>query len=128
MIVDASVVLRAIQDPRSGARGTLASAQALAAPELLDLEVASVLRRRVRIEGTMTGEAAERILDRLARMPIRRHGHRGLMRRIWSLRANLTPYDACYVALAERLGMPLVTGDARLARAPGIHCEVLVTT
>jgi predicted nucleic acid-binding protein len=38
----------------------------------------------------------------------------------------VTPYDASYVALAELLDVVLVTTDARLARAPGIRCEVEV--
>jgi len=39
--------------------------------------------------------------------------------RIWSLRDNLTAYDAAYVALAESLPAPLLTCDRRLAKAPG---------
>ena len=46
--------------------------------------------------------------------------------RIWELRANLTTYDAAYVAAAEQHSCPLVTTDARLARAPGIRCAVNV--
>lgn len=48
------------------------------------------------------------------------------MKRIWSLRDNLTAYDAAYVALAEALDAPLVTSDARLARTPGIRAAVEV--
>lgn len=48
--------------------------------------------------------------------------------RAWELRDNATPYDAVYVALAELLGCPLLTGDQRLARAPGIRCPVEVLT
>ena len=47
-----------------------------------------------------------------------------LMVRAYELRSNLTPYDATYVALAEGLSCALVSADARLARAPGIHCHV----
>jgi predicted nucleic acid-binding protein len=47
-----------------------------------------------------------------------------LMERIWELRHNLTPYDASYVALAERLGAALVTGDVRMAKAPGITASI----
>jgi len=48
------------------------------------------------------------------------------MRRAYEQRANVTAYDAAYVALAEGLGCPLVTGDRRLAAASGINCEIEV--
>ena len=50
--------------------------------------------------------------------------------RIWELRNNLTPYDAAYVALTERLQseeeveVALATADGRLANAPGLSCDV----
>ncbi|HEY1919497.1 MAG TPA: type II toxin-antitoxin system VapC family toxin [Streptosporangiaceae bacterium] len=44
--------------------------------------------------------------------------------RVWELCSNLTTYDAAYVAAAEQYRCPLVTTDARLARAPGIRCPV----
>jgi len=37
-------------------------------------------------------------------------------------------HDACYIALAESLKCTLVTADARLARAPGIRCDIEVLT
>lgn len=46
--------------------------------------------------------------------------------RVWELRANLTSYDAWYVALAEVLQFPLVTLDRRLSRASGPRCDVIV--
>ena len=49
-----------------------------------------------------------------------------MLRRIWSWRANLTTYDAAYVALAEVLAAPLLTTDARLANAPGLTVPVEV--
>ena len=57
-------------------------------------------------------------------LPIRRLPHAPLLPRIWALRDNLTAYDAAYVALAEAIGAPLLTADRKLARAPGIDCEV----
>jgi predicted nucleic acid-binding protein len=42
-----------------------------------------------------------------------------LLERIWELRANVSPYDAAYVALAERLASPVMTCDVRLATASG---------
>jgi predicted nucleic acid-binding protein len=47
-----------------------------------------------------------------------RYSHRPLLSRMWELRTNLTAYDPAYVALAEALDAPLITRDARLARAP----------
>ena len=46
------------------------------------------------------------------------------MARAFELRDNVMPYDAAYVGLAEVLNCALLTGDARLARAPGPRCEV----
>jgi predicted nucleic acid-binding protein len=50
----------------------------------------------------------------------------GLLERIWELRENLSAYDATYVTVAETLETPLLTADARLARAPGPTCPITV--
>ena len=42
----------------------------------------------------------------------------------WRLRANLSFYDAMYVALAQALAIPLITADARLSRAPALPCVI----
>ena len=67
--------------------------------------------------------AAEALQD-LADVDLDRHPHRPLLNAIWQWRHNLTAYDAAYVALAEILGQPLVTGDARLAAAPRLPVDV----
>jgi len=58
------------------------------------------------------------------RLGLRRHPIRSLWPRAWELRTNLSAYDALTVALAEQLDAPLLTADARLARAPGLRCVV----
>ncbi len=63
-------------------------------------------------------------LDDLSRLPLLRWPHTPLLPRIWVLRANLTAYDATYVALAEELEAPLLTSDGRLADAPGHRARV----
>ena len=101
----------------------------LHSPELLDIEVLHVLRRAV-ARGVMTARRAEQSIDVLASLPCRRHGQSVLRGRCWQLRANLSTYDAVYVALAEALAEALdgtlLTCDRRLASAPGIRARVMV--
>jgi len=95
----------------------------LFAPEVLDLEVAQVLRRYC-ASGDVSALRGQEAIDDLVDLPIGRYGHLPLLPRIWSLRQNMTAYDAAYVALAEALNAPLVTRDRRLASAPG-HAAVI---
>jgi len=125
IVVDASVLAVALGDDGTDgrrARERLAD-ETLAAPELIDLEVASVWRRHVAAR-LMTARRADAAVSDLEDLPLRRSSHRPLLGRIWALRHVVTPYDAAYVALAEALDVVLVTADARLARAPRIRCEV----
>jgi predicted nucleic acid-binding protein len=127
LVVDASVIVAALADDGPDgdqARGRLRG-ERLAAPELIDLEVASVLRRQMRAKA-IDARRANLALDDLAAMPLRRAPPRHLLSRCWELRENLTIYDAAYVALAEALEADLLTGDARSAKAPGIRCHVEV--
>jgi hypothetical protein len=66
----------------------------------------------------------EGALELLTRFPITRYSHEPLLARIWALRADLTAYDAAYVALAEALGATLLTRDERLAAAPGTRATI----
>jgi predicted nucleic acid-binding protein len=125
IVVDASVLATALGD--DGPDGDRARArlrgERLSAPELVDLEVASVLRRQVQGGEVDIRRAALALAD-LAALPLRRAPHRPLLARCWELRDNLTVYDASYVALAEALDVTLLTGDGRLARAPGPRCRI----
>ncbi len=103
----------------------LADAGALWAPHLVDAEVGHVLRRAV-ARGEVGADAAGAALSDLARFPLRRAAHVGLLDRAWELRENMSFYDALYVALAERLDEPLLTLDARLATATGVRAEIVV--
>lgn len=127
IVVDASVVATALADDSSDgdrARARLHGEQ-LAAPELLDLEVASVLRGQMRAR-QIDARRAELALSDLDALRVQRAPHRPLMRRCWQLRDNLTIYDAAYVALAETLDVGLLTADRRLAKAPGPRCRIEV--
>jgi predicted nucleic acid-binding protein len=127
LVVDASVLSVALADDSSD--GDLARSrlhgEELAAPELLDLEVASVLRRQVSA-GMLDLRRASLALGGLAEIPVQRAPHLPLLGRCWELRENLTIYDSAYVALAEALNVTLVTEDGRLAKAPGPRCTVEV--
>ena len=123
IVVDASaLVVALVDDSSAGEAARLAlENEKLAAPELVDLEVAAALRRRWAAGDVSESRARVALIDQ-TRLPILRAAHGLLLRRCWELRQNITPYDAAYVALAEALGAPLLTADARLARAPGPRC------
>ena len=127
IVVDASVVAPALGD--DGLDGDVARRrlrrEVLAAPELIDLEVASVWRRLVRT-GALPHRRAVLALDDLAGLPMHRFPHAVLLARCWELRDVMTVYDAAYVALAELLASPLLTADRRLARGAGVRCEIEV--
>lgn len=100
-----------------------AVAETLHAPHHLDVEVLAVLRRREH-RGEVDPWRATRGTELLRELPIVRYPIVGLVERIWSLRDNLTTYDAAYVALAEALDAPLVTTDRALARSPGHRARI----
>jgi predicted nucleic acid-binding protein len=131
-VVDASVIVTILADAEhaSWAEAQLSPAGAgrsLWAPHLVDAEVGHGLRRRVAAGKLGEDRASAALLD-LGRMPLRRIDHVGLLHRAWELRHNLSFYDGLYVALAEQLGLPLLTLDARHAKAAGAATPVEVLT
>jgi len=128
IVVDASIVANVVADDGADgdvARGRVRAAGDLMAPDLVDVETVSVLRKRWLADDLTEGRFRTAV-DDLGSLPIVRYPTRGLMHRAFELRANVTPYDAVYVALAEGLSCPLLTADARLATAPGPACEIQV--
>lgn len=127
LVVDASVVAPVVADGgpdgvrfRERLRG-----EQIAAPDLLRVEVLSVLRRQ-HCTGTIDLTQAEQALMDLVDLPIAVYPTAPLLSRCWELRDNLTAYDACYIALAEILGCSLLTADTRLSRAAGTRCPIEV--
>ena len=100
-------------------------AAALYAPDVIDLEVANMLRKAV-IRGAMDAGAANEEIAAWAVNDVQRFPHAPRLPAVWAMRHNITPYDAAYVALAIDLGVPLVTADRRLAAAAENYCEVIV--
>ena len=127
-VLDASAVVELLLGTELGrAVAALVSDPAtdLAAPHLVDVEVAQALRRYVR-DRTLTARGAAAALDDLRALDIERHGHEALLDRVWTLRDNLTAYDAVYLALAEALDTTVLTCDRKLARAPGLARRIVL--
>jgi predicted nucleic acid-binding protein len=130
-VLDAAVITELLIDSPLGRRVArmlpARAAAGLHVPHLAIVESASVLRNLVR-GAHLTTDRAEAALTDLAALPCTRWPAEGLLPRMWSLRANVTAYDATYIALAEALDAELLTTDRRLARATAglTTCEVTV--
>lgn len=123
IVVDSSILVSALgndgpvgDQTRDRLRG-----EQLTAPQIIDIEVVSAWRRL-----RLVDRRARTAITHLRVLPLDRVPHRPLLDRCWELRENLTIYDAAYVALAEILGVTLLTADRRLANAPGLRCPVEV--
>lgn len=130
IVADASIIANAIGDAGAdgaAARSALRKHSDLAAPDLVDVETVSVLRRRWLGGDLSAGRFRTAVAD-LGDLPIERHPTLPFMARAYELRANITPYDAAYVGLAEALGCALLTADARLAASPGPRCEIRIVS
>lgn len=125
-VFDASALVLALSGKTEAARSLRGRLPKMRrhAPHLIDAEVGNVLRRHERAERINSEEAHAAL--RAARVLIEhRYPHAGPLAELaWTLRGNLSFYDALYVALAVRLGIPLVTADARLVRAPDLPCKI----
>jgi predicted nucleic acid-binding protein len=127
IVLDASALVEAVAvgRPDPALLDRLERTGSLHAPHLLDVEFLHVLRRLVHRHLLGPDRAAEARSD-FDRLGIVRYPLIGLSDRIWALRDNLSAYDASYVALAELLGCPLLTTDARIAKASGHRADVEV--
>ncbi|WP_207386839.1 type II toxin-antitoxin system VapC family toxin [Frankia sp. Cppng1_Ct_nod] len=125
VVIDSSALVALLAD--SGPAGTWAADEvagaSLAAPHLALFEASNVLRRQG-LSGALVGDQATLAHADLLALPIELWPYAPLAERAWELRGALTGYDASYVALAELFGAPLVTLDARLAKAPGPRCPI----
>jgi predicted nucleic acid-binding protein len=128
LVVDASMVVAALVD--SGTDGRWAEALLadgpLAAPHLLMVEAANILRRSA-ASGAISVEQASMAHADLLDLRVELFPYAPFAARIWELRENVTCYDAWYVAVAETFNAPLATLDARLASAPGPRCRFMVS-
>lgn len=119
VVVDASAIVEyLLRTPRGRSYEARMEDPAveLSVPALCDVEVAAALRRGLlsgRLSERRCGEALDDYLD----LPLGRHPHVDVLMRVLQLRANMSAYDATYVALAEKLNASLLTADDALGRA-----------
>ncbi|WP_322749000.1 MULTISPECIES: type II toxin-antitoxin system VapC family toxin [unclassified Frankia] len=123
LVVDSGLVVAALVD--SGEIGTwadhLLATDDLAAPHLMPVEVANVLRRAVMASEISADTAALAYADLLS-LRVELFAYEPFASRVWELRENVTAYDGWYVALAESLDAKLATLDVRLTKATGPRC------
>lgn len=126
IVLDASAAVALLADSGPAGRWVEATVRGahLLAPELMPFEAGNILRRHA-LAGILDPSAATLAHTDLVALPVDLYPYVGLAERAWELRANLTMYDAAYIALAELTTTPLVTLDVRLSSAPGTRCRIL---
>jgi predicted nucleic acid-binding protein len=125
VVVDASALIELLLQTRRAAAVLQAVGNTeMVAPDVINPEVLSSLRRLERMGQLQTRRASEAV-DDLLDAQVRRLPTLPLLPAAWRLRASVSSFDACYVALARDLGCPLVTGDLRLSRAPKLGVPLL---
>jgi predicted nucleic acid-binding protein len=118
IVVDASVMVQIITEPNASTElfAVLEKHDVIAAPHLIDLEVLNALRKHVAAERMTSIQAADAIAAyqsyAIARCDVTDH-----IKLIWTMKDNVTPYDAAYVVLAQNLEVPFLTKDTKLTRA-----------
>lgn len=123
-VIDASALVTILigKTDRADAARDHAVKTTMHAPHLIDVEVGNVLRRH-ESRHLITSHEAFTALGCSDVLVHHRYPHtRALCEFAWTLRHNLSFYDAMYVALAHNLGVPLITADARLANTPNLPC------
>lgn len=128
LILDASVVIDLLlhREPfYDRIKLHILSADYLAAPHLLDIEVAQVLRRFV-LRGEISSQRAEAAIEDLQDFSIERYPHTRLLRRVFDLRNRLTAYDALYLALAEALNAELLTRDSAFGNLSDTDVKTII--
>jgi predicted nucleic acid-binding protein len=126
IVIDASAFVELLLQTTVGVRVDQAVGDAeLIAPDVLNPEVLHTLRGLER-GGKLTSARASEAVERLVQETIVRVPTAGLLHEAWSIRANVSAYDACYVALARLFDCPLLTTDRPLTSAPDLGIPLIV--
>ena len=126
IVIDASSAIEWLLNTAAGKRLSLRlrdETEIVHVPHLIDLEIAQTLRRYV-LKKSVDARQGSLALKHWRDFDVERHSHEPLLRRIWQLRANVSAYDAVYVALAESLATHLITSDRRLVGVPGLSGRI----
>ena len=126
VVIDASACVAALVDAGPDGRWAegVFDGRSPVAPQLLLVESTNVLRRLTASRQLADLDASMAHRDLLS-LPVELYPFAPFARRVWTLRHNLSAYDACYVALAEALDAPLATLDRKLTNVPGVRCEFM---
>ncbi|HEY1619019.1 MAG TPA: type II toxin-antitoxin system VapC family toxin [Streptosporangiaceae bacterium] len=131
IVADCSAIIFYLTDDGPAgqqARERVSREDSLAAPGLLDYEVMSALvglsRGRRGGKPKLGKRQTEKAMATFRLLPVERHETLALWDRVWELSANLSVYDAQYVALSEALDVPLLTSDHRIVRAGIARCQI----
>jgi predicted nucleic acid-binding protein len=120
IVVDANVMVFALSSPTSqgdAARLVMTADDVWLGPAHMPLEVIRTLRKAV-VSAHMTEDDAIAAYTALMAAEITYVGtNETMLRAVWSMRHNVSAYDAAYIAVAAEYGARLVTFDARLAKA-----------
>ena len=116
VVIDASVAVKWVLDEPGSPQARRLAAARLEAPDLLLVECASVLWKKVQLGDLRQAEAAER-LGLLNCAPVTWASSPDLLEAALRLALDLRHpvYDCLYLALALQLAIPLVTADRRFA-------------
>lgn len=125
VVIDASAMLELWLSPSGEELAARLEGESLHAPAHVRIEAGNVIRRQ-RNAGILADDVAREVFDGVMSAPVRLWPFEFVAIRAWDLGANSTSYDAAYLALAERLSIPLVTHDGKLDRVPGADCAVEV--
>ena len=125
IVIDASALVEVlVQSERAPAVLQAVGNTEMVAPDVINPEVLATLRRLERIGKLGAGRASQAV-DDLMDAGVKCFPTLPLLPAAWTLRANVSATDACYVALARDLGCPMVTKDPRLSRAPGLGVPMI---
>jgi len=117
IVLDASVAAKFFfdEDGSDRAEALLTSGVVVAAPDLLFLEMSSIAATRVRrglTPGHIARDAVNAVIDIVDEVALAQDLRARAF--IFACDDGFSAYDGSYLALAERLGVPVVTADDRL--------------